>query len=65
MKYNTFFISNCNVLSLYVRPLKTEADPGGGGGGGGVEGVATTPLESFQTCLVTQVYPFFHTKNNS
>ena len=63
MKYNTFFISNCNVLSLYVRPWKTEADPGGGGGGG-VDGVATSPLESFQTCLVTHVYPFFHTKNN-
>ena len=27
-------------------------------------GVATPPLESFQTCLVTHVYPFFHTKNN-
>ena len=63
MKYNTFFISNCNVLSLYVRPWKTEADPGGRGGGG-VEGVATSPSESFQTCLVTYVYPFFHTKNN-
>ena len=59
MKYNTFFISNCNVC-------KTLKNRGGsrGRGGGGVEGVATSPLESFQTCLVTHVYPFFHTKNN-
>ena len=63
MKYNTFFISNCNVLSLYVRPWKTEADPGGRGGGGGLRELQP-PLESFQTCLVTYVYPFFHTKNN-
>ena len=38
--------------------MQSEADPGGG-----VEGVAPPPpsptLGSFQTCLVTYVYPFF------
>ena len=29
------------------------------GGPGGVEGVASPPLGSFQTCLANQVNPFF------
>ena len=42
-------------LSTRGRKTQSEADPGGG-----VEGVATpSPLGSFQTCLVTYVYPFF------
>ena len=50
LKVKYFFYCRHNDSSAET----TEADPGGR-----VEGVATPPLGSFQTCLVTHVSPFF------
>ena len=44
---------NCNMYMYIYR----------GRSRGRVEGAATPPLGSFQTCLATHVYPFY-TKNN-